>query len=340
MEDNANVNVDLEFEKLISSSTLPAGLSVSVSGSFPTEADAQLLSNTVYGFLKVFGALLNLEALDGVTVADDYHSALAGIDRGFGTIGTPTPTNDTFGTGFAMSLPVIRDGIFKTHIVLDSRLVRPLTDSENDLYKFAIHTLCHESAHAHDHLMQSRAFPGFYGSRLNDYRDGVLTELALAAWDEYIASRLSASWGTEDYCSQFEDALCSMLKSAKQRGNECIDRFSDSRDVNKTVKELADVYGALLTRASYLIGHLDGLNLEFAKESVSFFTLIDKTDWFSEIWVEYVSCLEALYASYGEWTGVEVLEPLKQVFEKLLRTGGVGFVLLPTGNYYVGFNRV
>ncbi len=189
------VQHEIDYAEILKTSTLPIDLHGTVIGSFGSDVEAREIWNTVFAFLQVFGASLNLEGLDAVTVADDYVSALAGIDRGFVTTQAPSPTGDEFGAGFAMSVPVIREGILKSHIVLDSRLIRPLLDPKSELYGIAVHTLCHEAAHAHDHLIQSRAFPGLYGTSIPDYRDGVLLNLAFGCWDEYIASRLSAPWG-------------------------------------------------------------------------------------------------------------------------------------------------
>jgi hypothetical protein len=223
--------------------------------------------------------------------------------------------------------------------VLDSRLARPLVDPENEFYGLAVHTLCHETAHVYDHFLQSEAFPGFYGTRLNDLREATFTELALSAWDEYIASRLSAPWGTEGYCRQYEEVLCEMYRLAVIRANEARARFASHKNVGATLSELSAIFGGLFTRASYLVGHLDGLGKDLDHEAPELAKLLSETTWLSPLWDEYLSVLRSMFGSFGTWPGLTVLEPLKLLFEKLLRGGGVGFVKLPNGNYYVGFSR-
>lgn len=312
---------EIDFAEILKTSTLPIDLHGTVSGSFGSEAEARELWDTMFAFLQVFGASLNLEGLDAVTVADDYVSALAGIDRGFVTTQAPSPTRDEFGAGFAMSVPVIREGVLKTHIVLDSRLMRPLLDPQSQFYGVAVHTLCHEAAHAHDHLIQSRAFPGLYGTSIPDYRDGVLLNLAFGCWDEYIASRLSATWGPPDYCNQYEDAICSMLETARQRGNAVIDQFSSHNDIGKSAAELVGIYGALFTRASYLVGHIDGLSQTLEEQAPRLFAMIQRMAWFTPLWSGYIRCLSDLHEGYGQWSEVGVFEPLKKQFEVLLNAG-------------------
>jgi hypothetical protein len=317
-------NEKVDFEALLAGSTVKDDLRIVVTGSFESEASAQQLRSMVFGFMKLFGSVFNLAALDRVTVADDYNSALANIERGFPGMKAPTPTSDQFGSGFAMSLPVLREGLPKSHIVFDSRLVRPLVDPTDPLYGLAVHTLCHETAHAYDHLLQNKAFPGLYGTRLSDLRDAVLTELALSAWDEYVASRLSAPWGTDDYCQGYEETLCAMYESA----------------VSVTMSELSSIFGGLFTRASYLVGHLDGIDKELRVESPHLAKLIDETTWLRLLWGEYLAILRGMFEAHGDWTGIEVLQPLKGLFERLLGGGGMGFVKLPTGGYFVEFNRI
>ena len=326
---------EINYEELLKTSTLPADLHMKVSGPFSSEAEARELSDTALAFLRLFGTFLNLEGLDGVTIADDYSGALAEIDRGFQTSKAPSPTRDGSGYGFAMSLPVIRDGVLKTHIVLECQPLRPLVDAYNPLYKAAVHALCHEAAHSHDHLIQSRAFPGLYGTQVPDYRDGRLLNLAIFCWDEYIASRLSAPWGTPDYCKRYEDGICSILETAPERGNAAIMEFYSHRNIDRTVAELEGIYGAVLTRASYLVGHVHGLEKTFGEAAPRLFDQIEQTAWFKPMFDGYTSNILELYETYGQWSGVEVLEPLKSSFEALLNAGGMFFRKRPDGRYTV-----
>ena len=195
---------DLDLKALLEKSTLPPDIGIHVDGRYQWTKFGKC-GRLRSAFLKYFGAFLNLEGLEAVTIADDYTGALAQVERGFETTRTLTPSNDEFGTGLAMSVPVFRDGRLKTHIVLHSGISRALLQPDCEVYKEAIYTLAHEAAHAHDHLMESRAVPGLYGTRIYDHRDRRLFTLAHMCWNEYIACRLSAAWGTETYCKDYSD---------------------------------------------------------------------------------------------------------------------------------------
>jgi hypothetical protein len=150
----------------------------------------------------------------------------------------------------------LRDGEHRSHVVINAMLVRPLVDPESALYQFAVHTLCHEFAHVYDHMLRAKALPGFYGSQITDLRESTLLRLSMAAWDEYAASRLSAPWGTPEYCSEFEEGLLPMLDTMLARAEAAKKAFAAHRDTEKTMTDLADIFGTFLIRAAYLVGML------------------------------------------------------------------------------------
>lgn len=329
---------EINYDELLSKSTMRADLPTSVSGNFQSEEEAQILLQTVLGFTRVIGSIFDLTALDGLTIADDYGAALASLDRGYPNMKAATPTSDEFGAGFAMAVPVLRDGQHKSHVVFDSALVRPLVDPENQYYGLAVHTLTHELAHVYDHMLRSKAMPNHYGTPMPDLREAVLTQFAMAGWDEYAASRLSAGWGTPDYCAGYEESLLSMFGSLLTRAESAKQRFSEDRNVERTMAELRGVFETFFVRASYLIGHIDGLESTLQKEAPTLAEAISKTTWFGELWNRYWNLLKELFERIEEWEGVSEYGPLKALGEELLLKGGMGFVKLPTGGYFVGFN--
>jgi hypothetical protein len=329
---------EITYDELLSKSTVREDLPVSVSGNFPSEEDAQKLLYTVLGFTRILGSQFDLSALDGITISDDYVAALAGIDRGYPNMKAATPTSDEFGAGFAMAVPVLRDGEHKSHVVLNSALVRSMIDPANEHYGLAVHTLCHEMAHVYDHMLRSKVMPNYYGTPIPDLRQAVLTQFAMGAWDEYAASRLSASWGTPDYCSGYEASLVSMLGTLLARSDTAKQGFSQHQDVERTMNELRAVFETFFVRASYLIGHIDGLGRALEGEAPTLAASLGETTWLNELWSRYWGILRSLFERIDSWQGVQEYRPLKELGEELLLRGGMGFVRLPTGGYFVGFN--
>src|ERR1700728_2515316 len=93
--------------------TMPDACSVCVKG-FPEE-DAKRLGELIWLFVRELSRIIDLEHLDGITVADDYPAALRDLDRGFEATRPLTPTTEN-ATGVAMTPAVLRDGVLKSHI--------------------------------------------------------------------------------------------------------------------------------------------------------------------------------------------------------------------------------
>lgn len=331
---------EAEISAFLDKSTFPTDVDFSIDGRFESQEQIEELGQTALLFFRLFGVSLNLKGLEAVTIADDYNGAISRIERGFGNAPALTPTEDGFGSGAAMAVPVLRDGKLKTRIVFDADVVRALISPENKRYGLSIHTMAHEAGHAHDHEIQSRNLPGVYGSCIPDYKDGRLFLLAHKCWCEYIASHLSSPWGTDDYCKGYSDMLCSMLSTARERGNTALDRYSSHNDILKVEREVIDAYGLLLDRASYLVGHVHGLEKTVEELASEFFKLTNETAWFKPIFERYEANVRALHESYGAWSGLEAFEPLKKTFESLLNAGGMFYYRLPFDEQWrIGLNK-
>jgi hypothetical protein len=103
------------FEEIMKTSTAPDPVPFNLIG-FATEEQARALANMTATFVKYIGTKMNLEGLDGITIAYDYNKALVDLDRGYETSFVLTPSTE-FVQGVAMSPAVIRDEKIKTHIV-------------------------------------------------------------------------------------------------------------------------------------------------------------------------------------------------------------------------------
>jgi hypothetical protein len=72
------------INELLATSTAPANIPFQMKG-FADEKTATELANRTATYIKFIGTRMNLEDLDGVTVAYDYAKALTEIDRGYET---------------------------------------------------------------------------------------------------------------------------------------------------------------------------------------------------------------------------------------------------------------
>lgn len=144
--------------------------------------------------------------------------------------------------------------------------------------------------------------------------------------------------GTKDYCSSYEEALIGMLQSLLAQSKAAKQRFSIDKNVERTIAELREVFGTFFVRTSYLIGHIDGLGSSVEQEAPAFAEAIGGTTWLNTSWKRYCDLLRTLFDKIEGWDGVAEYQPFKDLGEEILRRGGMGFVKLPGGGYYVGFN--
>jgi hypothetical protein len=86
---------------------------------FPSQEEADQIGAMVEGCLSAAATelCLDMSGPAGVTVAYDYDRALAELDRGFVSPAALVPSNDN-GVGVAMNVPVIREGMVRSHLVL------------------------------------------------------------------------------------------------------------------------------------------------------------------------------------------------------------------------------
>src|ERR1700694_1707268 len=89
-----------------------------------------------------FGVPVNLEGLDGVTIAFDYPKALAELDRGYETTFVLKPSSE-FAQGVAMAPAVKRDGVIKTHIAFDGNVFIHFMNTEDEYWDWMHYQLAH-----------------------------------------------------------------------------------------------------------------------------------------------------------------------------------------------------
>lgn len=132
------------------------------------------------------------------------------------------------------------------------------------------YTLAHECGHVHDLDVQELAFPSIFLKTALPFRDGVLFYIASGCWEEYVACRLSACFGTETTLRNYQHTFCLALETAKERADAAIRQYRMHHDVGRVTNEVAEVYKRVLVYASYLFGHLDELGSSLSEKARKF----------------------------------------------------------------------
>lgn len=294
---------------------------------FATEELAKSVGAEVESWLYQLGKLLNLKRLIRVVVAYDYDDTLAGIDRGAGVSRHLTATNNGIAIGIAMTPAVLHEGEPRSVMVLNATYVSVLSQRESAENKEArdlvLYTLAHESAHVHDLEMQAACFPGTILRERLGFRDGILYAIASGCWGEYIACRLSAFMGNEVMLRGLEDTLCNSLERVKNRADRAIRQYRMHADVERVTREVAEEYQSVLVYASYLLGHIDGIEKTVEELAPRVIGAIERHSYFKPFFAKLHAELRTMHDCYGHWHGLEVFEPLKQLACDLLKIGGI-----------------
>lgn len=294
--------------------------SISIEGFADEKAATDLASKTAT-YIRYIGTRMNLEDLDGVTVAYDYAKALIEIDRGYETSHVLTATD--IAHGVAMAPGVFRDGVLKTHLAFDANVLMHLIDGEGEGLSQVYYQLAHECGHVHDRKAFDSAIPGLlqrpynFGTGLARIRFG----LGWGSWCEYAATRLSASFYSEQVV-HFEETFFAALEGIDDRVEAAMDVFRDDNDGWKCYGAVTGEYDRFLTFTSYLLGHLAGLGtaLDLAPKFKEF---LESGNWLAKYVVDLDKTFEKLWDNYGEWKSFEEFLGVGDLVLALAATDGV-----------------
>jgi hypothetical protein len=312
-----------EFERR--SSTMPP-IGVDLSG-YATEEFARSVGEAINGWLHLFGKILNLKRLKQVVVSYNYNEALAAVDQGAPFSGPLKPTNDEIAVGIAMTPTVLRDGEAMSVMVLNAGYMEVLvaegTPQNAALHEQMIYTLAHECGHVHDLDVRAASMPDIILKQRLSFRDGILFGIASGCWDEYMACRLSAFIARESALRPLEDTFCTAIERARDRANAAIRQYRMHADVSGVAKEVSEIYKRVLVYAAYMLGHIDGIEGEVAALVPKAMDALDRQPYFKPFFSRLCEELRTMHGTYGQWKGLEVYEPLRQLADELLKVGGI-----------------
>ncbi|MER9368208.1 hypothetical protein NKI66_19660 [Mesorhizobium sp. M0518] len=313
--------------------TAPADLSFAMRA-FADIEDANRIAHNLASYIRFISSVINLERLDGVTVAYDYDAALAELDRGVEGLRTLARSNDDQLVGVAMSPAVLRDGKVKVHLVFSGAYIESIgaTPEKDDAraqsgMQQAIYLIAHECAHVQVTTEKDKAFPGnILQKQVSSYEEQIFTQINEACWDEYAACRLSAPFGS-GHLAYYEEGLRGVAGVARQKAAAARDGFWKHRDLNRIVGELGAPISEPLRMAAYTFGHIDGSNGE-AEISEETRQAIDEAG-YTEAIEELVAQLRKLWNERGEWMFPSEFDVLGDVARGLFYEEGL--LITPNG---------
>ena len=312
--------------------TLPEDLDITCTN-FADQADAQKTADVVRVHLTIFGRLMDLNGLAQVFLTFDYPGTLAKLDRGFPAKNVLQPTNDDIAEGVAMAPSVKRDGFWKSVIVLNARYARALSyepepsfpdvEGLRKLKAQVVHILAHECGHVHDLAIKVKSIPQETLEKAWNRKEFILMGTANACWDEYIASRLSACYGNEETLEGLESSFVARLELAWPVITKSIRLYRMHGNVGRVLNEVALEIRKVLVYASYLLGHLAGLELLLADGAPKATAALKQSAEFAPFIERLQTECETIYAQYDKLPNLDVFDSLAELVQDVFQCAGL-----------------
>ncbi len=313
--------------------TTPLNLSATARN-YAREDDARLIGSNVLGLIQIFGQHMDLETLDGVTLAYDYTEALAELDRGVESNAVLTASKD-WGIGVAMTPAVLREGVLKSHILFNAAILEGFLDEpESKACQEAIHIIAHECAHVEINAVKDRQFPNkILRYRPETWFEGLRLEVIEVSWDEYAACRISAGFGAAP-SENYRGVFLKILAEAGRNVREAILKCRHDADYDALLIEAQRNIGSLIKFASYVLGTADGLERD-TEIDLSEISASLQQHWFAPFFVRLRDAHRALWERYGQWESMEEFETIADIWIEVLADRGVEVTPQDDGTMYV-----
>lgn len=222
-----------------------------------------------------------------------------------------------------MTVFILRDGVPKAHLVLDIEAVLPLymCEEESPERRQAVQLIAHECAHIEDLKRKDEAFPGVILQRREaGWIAQTLGPAGLNFWEEYYACRRAACFRREAV-DDFAGVLISSLDNAPGEVRAAIGRYRHHGDLDRLIAEAVDPALRPLKAASYLFGHIDGLDgnrdaIPEVRERLS-------THPIGGLIEGMLAELHRLWECREGWVGFEEFDELTKIALAALEIGGI-----------------
>jgi hypothetical protein len=278
---------------------------------------AERIAAEVSALTNELGRAIPLNRLDGVTFAYDYPAALRDLDRGFVTAPLQ-PVNEEYGVGVAMAATVVRDGVYKTHIVLRGELGHHLIGDDDSNLRGALQTLVQQL----ERVSYAQIFEeSFSTARIDDPFESFLYRFADEAWRDYFSARLGASIYPEigeGHC----DILVSVIRRAHRDLVAARVDYCSSNDMDRLMRTALPRVSEILRFSATALGHFDGTGEQILEKHAALMTTLEQVGlrkWF----VLFDGELSELWGRKSRWASFEEFLALNRHVERIFWQHGL-----------------
>ncbi|WP_321315762.1 hypothetical protein [Halarcobacter sp.] len=187
---------------------------------------------------------------------------------------------------------------YEFYLVVKSKMIKNYLKNEEELdAKKLFHILHHEFAHIHDNNKKIDAFKNILKNKRYEGVDSITYPIAELCWSEYIANYISSSSAIKtDYPISFANSLLYKVNKLKDIKTQLTAyKINNSREdlIQLSIKQVESV----LKSASYLIGYLNGLNINLNQLDCLLALELEKTD-FIETFINLTHELNSIHHLY------------------------------------------
>lgn len=277
----------------------PLGFKVSVECA--DETTAKSIGDKVGQLANVIGQSLPMNRLEAVTFAFDYPKALREVDLGMSDLPQPTTTDGKVGRGIGKEVLVVRDGIIKSQIVMDSCVSNSLISEEVGHNLWASSAIAQQLVNVSLTEIVDEALPGGLLRPAPDYYTGVLYGPVAGAALGYISAYLCAGFGDpEQKVADSRQLLTDSLHHMHETVLSARLAYRSHGDVDKLLGVTFPLIRNVLMFASDLLGQASALEAEVTPSGSALEGALKKTG--LNFWLScYKADLDRFRLRLGAW---------------------------------------
>ncbi|MGH0315152.1 hypothetical protein NKY46_02625 [Sinorhizobium meliloti] len=302
---------------LINQSNEPWQYELSLIGCGDSE-NVQELLNAVQGIVTSLAQGLPLNRLDGITIASDYHQAVASLDRGYAESIAPDTAPEEIGQGIARTMSVQRGGRWKERIILDARVAFALLAEENETVEWGLYILVKQLAEVAISEMVERNLPGVWMKPISDPLHGFLYPSIHPALVGYLGAHISAGFGDTPFQAEVKRELfITALGEMKSAGLAARLEYRHHGDLDRLLGIVMPRISYTLQFAADLLGHCAASGIDpFDADDRLSAALADAglQQWFPI----FRDRLERLRMRLGQWESLDEFLALDVHVERLM----------------------
>ncbi len=268
---------------------------------------------------------IELQALDGVTVASDCRAAACALqDLSHGQVPLEmNPQPEVM--EMARTAAVRREGDLRFHIVLRRGLALSTLSPEPEMQRLALGCIAHEAAHVEHESHLYRMFPDSYGKPLECGNRSRQTFLkAMDVWSQYAACRSSAMFRPEAV-EEFEGILCRAIEDSFAAAREQIKAHGERRGAVDVFREIQQIFGDVFICAGYLLGHVHGLERNLRDRTRRLDEVFQKNPPVKDLITRLERILHELWLQEFIWESIEVFAPICDLICEMMAQCGLVF---------------